>query len=294
MIYCVGNNNYDIFFDCGTLSGGSPGGSMLNVAVSLGRMGLPVTLLTRLGDDLLAGLVRKFLEESNVETNHVAVMEGKKTSLALAVLDKEKRPQYSFYGSPEPPVKFQDVRFAAGDILVTGSSYAIQDSTWETVDKLMVNASEQGAIRIYDPNIRKKCIAGFSEAEARAMHRINQAEVVKMSDEDLNAIGKDIEALAGSFPEKAFILTRGSEDVLFRKGQKQFGVKVPLLKPVNTTGAGDAFNAGMLSVLHEKLKRGTILSLLPYAAWKEAIERGINTAAQVCLSKENFIPKQNA
>jgi fructokinase len=294
MIYCVGNNNYDIFFGNGRLSGGSPGGSMLNVAVSLGRMALPVTFLTRLGDDQLAGFVRTFLEESNVATNHIAVLEGKKTSLALAILDKEKKPQYSFYGSQEPPVEFQDIRFAAGDMLVTGSSYAIQDTTWKAVDDLMMRAGEAGTVRVYDPNIRKKCIAGFSEAGARAMHRIDQAEVVKMSDEDLHAIGKDIEALAICFPEKPFILTRGSADVIFRKGQKQFVVKVPSLKPVNTTGAGDAFNAGMLSVLHEKLKTGTNLNLIPDVAWKEAIERGINTAAQVCLSKDNFIPKQNA
>ncbi len=294
MIYCVGNNNYDIFFDCGTLSGGSPGGSMLNVAVSLGRMTLPVTFLTRLGDDRLAAFVRKFLEDNNVETNQVEVLEGKKTSLALAMLDEEKKPQYSFYGSQEPPVEFREVRFAAGDMLVTGSSYAIQDATWKAVDDLMMRAGEAGAVRVYDPNIRKKCIAGFSEAEARAMHRIDQAEVVKLSDEDLHAIGQDVEELAGSFPEKPFILTQGAADVIFRKGQQQFTVKVASLEPVNTTGAGDAFNAGMLSVLHEELKRGANLSLLPDAAWKEAIKRGITTAAQVCLSKENFIPKQNA
>lgn len=294
MIYCVGNNNYDIFFDNSKLSGGSPGGSMLNVAVSLGRMGIPVAFLTRLGDDQLAGFIRTFLEESNVATNHVAVLEGKKTSLALAMLDEEKKPQYSFYGSQEPPVEFQEISFAATDLLVTGSSYAIQDTTRMAVDDLMISAGEAGAVRIYDPNIRKKCVAGFSDAVARAMHRINQAEVVKISDEDMHAIGKDMEALTGKFPEKPFILTRGSEAVIFRKGHKQFAVKVPLLKPVNTTGAGDAFNAGMLSVLHEKLKRGIKLNLLTDADWKAAIERGINAAAKVCLSKENFIPKQNA
>ncbi|HKK10339.1 MAG TPA: PfkB family carbohydrate kinase [Bacteroidales bacterium] len=291
MIYCIGNNNYDVFFESGVLTGGSPGGSMLNVSVSLGRMNLPVAFLSRLGDDSLAGFIRSFLEENRVITGYLVVRKGKKTSLALAMLDEHKRPEYSFYGSAEPPVKFNNIGFKPGDILVLGSSYAIQDNTYDTVDELLAKATAASAISIYDPNIRKKCTSGFNNASARARRRIKQADLVKMSDEDMEAIGVSLDELAGEFPGKPFIVTKGSSDVVFRMGNKQQLVSVPPLNPVNTTGAGDAFNAGLVSEIFRNSANASSLHNLSDGFWRRAIEQGINTAAKVCQSKENFIPK---
>lgn len=291
MIYCIGNNNYDVFFESGVLTGGSPGGSLLNVSVSLGRMNVGVAFLSRLGDDRLAGLIRSFLKENHVITDYLVVREGKKTSLALAMLDQHKRPEYSFYGSAEPPVKFNNIGFKPGDILVLGSSYAIQDSTYDTVDELLAKATAASALSIYDPNIRKKCVSGHNNASERAQHRIKQADLVKMSDEDMEAIGVSLDELAGEFPGKPFIVTRGSNDVVFRMGNKQQLVSVPPLDPVNTTGAGDAFNAGLVSEIFRNNANASPLRDLPLDFWRQAIAQGINTAAKVCLSKENFIPK---
>lgn len=291
MVYCIGNNNFDIFFDQGKILAGAPGGSMLNVAVSLGRMNVPVQLITRTGDDKLADILVDFLHDNHVRVDYLTRMAGKKTSLALAFLDKRKKPAYSFYGAKEPTPEFEDIRFKAQDILLFGSSYAIDDYTLEPVDKVIAAAHSKGVLCVYDPNIRQKCASAIQNVPQRVLKRMGVADIVKMSDEDLLAIGLNIDELIQKMPEKYFILTRGAAPVEFRRGNNSFLMDVPAIEPVNTTGAGDAFSAGIIGELSTKNITKTNLHGLDRTFWRKAIAAGIDRAASVCQSHENYLSK---
>ena len=268
---------------------GAPGGSMLNVAVSLGRMNVPVQLITRIGDDKLADALVDFLRHNHVHVEHITRMAGKKTNLALAFLDDRKKPSYSFYGAKEPVPEFGDIPFRAQDVLLFGSSYAIDDYTLKPVDKVIVAAHNKGVLCVYDPNIRQKC--GSAIQDKRILKRMEEADIVKMSDEDLLAAGLSIDELTRKMPGKYFILTGGSAPVEFRRGENRFSVAVPEIDPVNTTGAGDAFSAGMIKELSMKNITKANLPGLDCSLWRKAIAAGIEGAASVCRSHENYLSK---
>jgi sugar/nucleoside kinase (ribokinase family) len=74
-----------------------PGGSMLNTAVSLGRCGLEVEMITELGQDKIGQTVLEFLAENGVSTSFIQPADGFKTPIALAFLDEKGNAAYSFY-----------------------------------------------------------------------------------------------------------------------------------------------------------------------------------------------------
>jgi fructokinase len=291
MVYCVGNNNYDIFFENYRIMGSSPGGSMLNVAVSLGRMNVPVQLVTSLATDYLGELITEFLTQNGVSVDYADYSCKKKSSLALAVLNHEKKPTYSFYGDPEVFFTPKGATLKSSDILLFGSSYAIHPTTAPVVDEWIVRAAEAGALKVYDPNIRKKCAFQIEGAIAKAKERISQADIIKLSDEDLHAVGLTVEQMMQHYPDKFIILTRGAQPVWFIHQHKKSQIPAKQIMPHNTTGAGDAFNAGLLHIIAREKQPMASLQKASLAFWKGAIDSGNQAAALVCRSEENYVPK---
>ena len=290
MVYCIGNNNYDVFFEGDRITSGVPGGSMLNVAVSLGRMSVNVQLITTLGNDALGDMVLRFLKENHVGTDFIQYSQTKQTSLAVAFLDEAKKPAYTFYG--ETKVAEEPVRpyMKQGDILLYGSSFAIHPNTSPEVDAMIDYAQHAGVIKVYDPNIRKKCAFQVEGAYEKAMQRIAQADVVKLSDEDSKALGISAEKISQKFPEKIMVMTQGKHPVLLMHQGEKLETPVKAVDPVNTTGAGDAFNAGFIqAMVEEKIQRHQFNGI-SYEFWLRALSKGIETAAKVCQSAENYVP----
>ncbi len=65
-IYAIGETLFDIIFKESQPQAGKPGGAMLNSTVSLGRIGLPVSLISEYGDDDIGRIIDKFLKENGV------------------------------------------------------------------------------------------------------------------------------------------------------------------------------------------------------------------------------------
>lgn len=290
MVYCIGNNNYDIFFEANNLTGGSPGGSMLNVAVSLGRMDVDVQLVTTIGNDSLGHMVLRFLKRNHTGTDFIQISSDRQTSLALAFLDEAKKPVYTFYGETKVAENPSRPAMRAGDILLYGSSFAIHPKTSPEVDVMIEHAKQADALRVYDPNIRKKCAFHVEGAHEKARQRIAQADIVKFSDEDLIALGSSAEQISLDFPDKFMIMTQGKHPVIFMHQGKRQEIPVKAVNPVNTTGAGDAFSAGLIKKMAEEKVHRHQLHEKTFAFWRSAILKGVETAAKVCQTSENYVP----
>ena len=73
------------------------GGSMLNLSVSIGRCGIDISLISELGDDIVGDKIVNFLRENKVDERYINRYYHNKSPLALAVLDENSVPTYSFY-----------------------------------------------------------------------------------------------------------------------------------------------------------------------------------------------------
>jgi len=97
MIYTLGETLLDIIINHNDAITATPGGAMLNVAVSLARRNSAVALISELGDDNVGAKVKRFLEKEGIDTTLLQFCKTAKTSLALAFLDEHAKPSYSFY-----------------------------------------------------------------------------------------------------------------------------------------------------------------------------------------------------
>lgn len=291
MIHCLGNTNYDIVFEQGQVVSGTPGGSKLNTAVSLGRMHAPVTFISRVGSDNLGNLIHQFLKNNGVDTSHFQRVSGLKTNLALAFLDDAKNASYVHYGSEDKPFPDINVTFRDGDILLFGSVFALSGPSKLLTDSVLAQSEKRDVLRIYDPNMRKKCSVGDTNARQTGISRMRQAHVIKCSDEDLEGMGLTIDKLRTLLPGKYIVITRQGRSVLFFSDGIELEVAPPQMKPVSTVGAGDAFNAGVIAALHKYGVKPDNIHALPQSDWNEVIEAGVATATQVCRRRENYIAK---
>lgn len=288
MVHAIGESLYDLTFQNTHQVWACPGGSMLNSAVSLSRRSVPVRFYTEIGNDKTGDSLLTFLKSNNIISDSVSIYNGK-TSLALAFLDAKGDAEYEFYTCrPDVPPDFLIPPVEQGDIMLFGSTYSRQPRNHENISRMAALVKKNDGILIYDPNFRKTA-DNRPEIIDLVSANIGLADIVRGSDQDfLNLFGakngaeafRKVEA-AGA---KILIYTRNSEGVeLFTPWFRKF-YKVPEIQVVNTIGAGDNFNAGLIYELH-KIKNIPEFENF----WDEAIHQAIIFASEVCASNNNFV-----
>ncbi|MDP2723454.1 MAG: carbohydrate kinase [Bacteroidales bacterium] len=297
MVYTLGESLLDVIFTNLDNVVAKPGGSMLNVAVSLGRMNIPVMHISEMGTNPVAEMMLGFLRDNGVGIQYINQYPGENTSLALAFLDQEKKPVYQFVNAyPETRNLVVPSEIKPNDLVVFGSLYAVSAPVRKTILSFIQNAKEAGATIVYDPNIRHKHHLQENDVKKAMLENLRLAHIIKASDEDCaNLFGKGdedfyLENLTKNNGQALIILTLGSNGAIAQFNSHKTRVKAESVKVVSTIGAGDAFNAGVIAALLKlKLTRGNIghttVDQLTFI-----LEKGTHTAALVCGTMENYIP----
>lgn len=226
-----------------------PGGSPANVALTLGRLGRKVELLTWLGADARGLLVRKHLEESGVKVADSS-MRAKKTSTALATLDEMGAATYDF------DIDWQLPDTTVGDDVIvahTGSIAGTLEPGGSDVLELLKQVRDTATVT-YDPNARPSVMGTPAEAYERVKQFIALADVIKTSDEDVEWLtgNHDIGAVAGEWLElgaSLVVVTRGGEEASAYFGDERVDMPAADVKVVDTVGAGDSFMGGLIDAL---------------------------------------------
>lgn len=293
MVYTLGESLLDIIITTPDNVVARPGGAMLNTSVSLGRSNIEVTLISELGDDDSSNLIIKFLKENNIHTNKLSQYPNNKTCLALAFLDKNKKPNYTFHKSYPSKRHFQQINeLNPNDILLFGSLYSLDKEIRSEIKNIVENARRNNATVIYDPNIRNAHHLADSELIKAVYENISFSNIVKGSDEDFtNIFGiSDIQMQISSIRKinnsALIIITRGNEGLIADYGGKQITMPAVKVEILSTIGAGDSFNAGIISALD--LYNDDIVNTLN-TKLELVLKQGILFSAQVCASMDNYI-----
>jgi len=298
-IYGIGETVFDIIFKNGQPQAAKAGGSVLNSLVSMGRIGLPVSFISEYGRDEVGSLIDNFLIDNGVNTSIVHRFTEGSTALALAFLNEKNDATYTFY--KDFPGKRLDIVFPEiknDDIVQCGSFYAIWPEIREKFKRFISDAKSKGALILYDPNFRKTHLSELKILKPLIIENIEMATLVRGSDEDfLNVFGAKNADEAWDIVRtycKCLVYTANVEGVYVRTSSFSGKFPVKKISPVSTIGAGDNFNAGMLTSIYKNKISAIQLENTGEKEWSKIIGTAVDFATHVCLSYENYISQEFA
>lgn len=273
---------------------------MLNTSVSLGRLGLDVNFVSDLGKDMIGDTIISFLSENGVSVTYIERYNNRKTAIAIAYLDEKNDASYTFY-KDFPVNRLSNLKwdFNEGDILLFGSFFALTESIRPVLLRFLRQAREKGCIIIYDPNFRKPHLHELETLKPYILENIAFSDMVRASDEDFNLIfgvdnASDAFTILIQNGCKNMIYTANSSDVLMMSEYHTVSLKVPVIEPVSTIGAGDNFNAGLIWTLVNHRVTKDKIGNLPVTIMESILANGISFSADVCMSYENYISDEFA
>ena len=279
----IGEALIDIVEQNGRVSSEHVGGSPLNVAVGLGRLGRAVDFLTRIGDDLHGRRIAEYVNAAGVQ-----LVSGSQTAAhtatARAVVGADGSASYVFdldwQLSGTPPV--------TPPLLVhTGSIAAVQEPGCLAVAAL-VDTYRLSATISFDPNVRPSLIADRELARTRIEHLVEHSDIVKVSDEDLRWINpaRSPEQIAQTWlalGPAIVAVTMGDHGAAAFCAAGEVRIPSRPVHVVDTVGAGDSFMAGLLDALWERdllgARRRAELAGLALDELTAVLEAGSATAA---------------
>lgn len=233
------------------------GGAIFNTAIGLGRLGVKTAMLSGISRDLFGRQLVAGLEASQVDTS-LLIRSERPTTLAFVQLT-DGQASYVFYDEnsagrqistadlPDLPAEIEALYFGGISLCVDPAASAYLALARREAERRVI---------MLDPNIRPGFIQDIEAYRQRLADFIGLADIVKVSDEDLNwiypgpqSLDDKMDRLLQSGPKIA-VLTRGEDgaSAVLQDGSKCFA-PVEKVNIVDTVGAGDTFNSGLLAML---------------------------------------------
>ncbi|MGL4379754.1 MAG: aminoimidazole riboside kinase [Vibrio sp.] len=231
-----------------------PGGAPANVAVAIARLSGECAFFGRVGNDPFGRFMQQTLIEQQVDCQYLAFDPERRTSTVLVDLDEHGERSFTFMVKPSADQFLQpsDIpRFESGQWLhVCSIALANQPSRSSTLSAIQ-QMKQAGGYISFDPNLREEVWAQPSELRAVVMEAVRLADVVKFSADELqyltetDSIAEGLKALE-QYQIPLVVVTLGAQGALVVTPDGQQMVAGKVVKPLDTTGAGDAFVGGLL------------------------------------------------
>ena len=302
MIICCGESLIDMISVANagneSLYAGLTGGAIFNTSIALGRLDVPVGLISGVSTDLFGEKIKKDLTESNVNIK-LLIRNEKPTTLAFVDV-KNGQANYTFYdensaGNSIHYSDFPNIPKIANTLCFGGISLCTEPAA-SAYEKLFIQEIKNKVLFL-DPNIRSTFISDEISYRKRLNKMISSSDILKVSDEDLDwivtsgsSINEKIEKLH-NLGAKLIIVTKGAEGVAaYVKNKKVINLPAQKVNVIDTVGAGDTFNAGFLAKLSKlKLLSKSNIKNLSSKQISMALEYGIK-AASITVSRKGANP----
>jgi len=231
------------------------GGSVFNTAIALGRLGTEAGFLSGISTDMFGEQLIASLEASDVDSS-LCVRSNRPTTLAFVKLT-DGEADYAFFDENSAGRMFSESDLpelgAAVTTLHFGAISLIAEPCGSAYEALTRREHGSRVISL-DPNIRPGFIADRQTHLARLQRMIAMSDIVKLSDADLAWFdgSRSFEDQARDWlgqGVKLIVLTRGREGAIGMTRNARADVPAVPVDVVDSVGAGDTFNAGLLAAL---------------------------------------------
>lgn len=272
------------------------GGATANVAVGVSRLGGTAAFLGMVGHDEFGRYLAQTLKERGVETRGLRYSDVARTTLAFVALRDDGEREFIFYRNPGAdmlygPADLDEAVIANGRFFHHGSISFISEPNREATLMAIDIARANNNLISYDPNLRLNLWDDPLTAHAGILLGLSTADILKVSEEELQFITAqmDLEKGLRLLRERGVpvvVVTLGEAGCAYAWGDHQGRVPTRATTPVDTTGAGDAFVAGMLYRLSQldvpptDLDQATVEDILTFA----------NSVAGKVVTKRGAIP----
>ncbi|MHA2180072.1 MAG: carbohydrate kinase family protein [Promethearchaeota archaeon] len=276
------------------------GGAPANFAVGVKHLGLSSGIITKVGNDFFGRFLIKTLNDKKVDISQIKITNEYKTALAFVGLDDRKNPSFSFYRSPCADIMLNEEEIneeyiKSGKLLMCGTVSMADEPARGAIFKAIEYARKHGLQIACDPNLRDD-LWHFNDPREHIF------KVLKDTDIFLPSVA-EAELITGEKGKKAFEVildmgpsivgvTLGAEGSTILTKNDEFFAPSYQVEVLDTTGAGDAWAAGIITGLLTKMP----LSEIPYfanavSALKITRKGAMNTPTR--KEVEDFIIKNN-
>lgn len=239
----------------------SAGGAVSNILVAASRLGLRAGFLGCVGDDEFGSLIMRDFEHEGVDTSCAKRVKGRATGIAFYSVDKRGERHYVFYrfpqySDPETMLRPDDIRgecITRSKMLHFSEAMLRRSQTRDTAFKILRIAKESGVSVSYDPNMREELWRDSEELLKTQRRTLGFTDVFMATHKEAALIA------GGRTAEESSkrVLSLGPSTVVVREADRyqvvtkdqSFVVPIFEVEAVDTSGAGDAFDAGFLTGL---------------------------------------------
>ena len=239
-----------------------PGGAPANFLAALTKFGAKTALLGKVGTDTFGKLLLTTLKKAGIETRGLIETNDVFTTLAFVTFDETGDREFAFSRKPgaDTCIRFEELDLSLVDeakVFHFGTLSLTDDPARSATYQAVAYAKANGKLITYDPNLRKPLWKDLEEAKEQLIWGLEQADVVKISDEEVEflfglGVQDGAKYILDHFPVKLVFVTCGADGCYF-KNAVVCG-HVPSLKDIqvkDTTGAGDIFGGSAVWKLLE-------------------------------------------
>ena len=229
------------------------GGAPFNVACALKMFGANVKFVGSVGDDLIGQFLIKYAKDFGMDTSYIVENKERNTTLAFVELNEDGERSFCFYRKNTadyymPAVS--DELIGMADIVCIGSLMLADSNCVDYALDVIERAHALGKTVAFDVNYRTDIFRDKESAVKTYKRILAVSDIVKFSEDEVETF---TEEYVNSLTDKLVLITLGKNGSEWRYKGKVNTVPTITVKAIDTTGAGDAFFAGALSVIDKNV-----------------------------------------